>query len=181
VRGCARPYPPIHPNPNMDYQEKYQPQEESRFFYDGSAMRQPVAGTIARGELHEDPAFHTGKDDAGDFLVTLPLEVSDELLTRGAQRYAIYCSPCHDARGTGRGILYDQGVPTASFFEPRLIEYPDGQIFDVITNGLGFMSGYRYPVPPEDRWAIIAHVRRMQREHAVRIAASGPQAGGAAF
>ena len=165
----------------MDYQEKYQPQEASRFFYDGSAMRQPVAGTVARGELREDQAFHTGKDADGEVLASMPLEVTDELLARGEERYGIYCAPCHDARGTGKGILYDQGVPTASFFDPRLVESADGEIFEVITNGLGFMSGYRYPLPPADRWAIIAHVRRMQREQAVRVAVSGQPAGGTAF
>jgi hypothetical protein len=41
---------------------------------------------------------------------------------------------------------------------------PDGQIFDTITNGLGLMAGYRYPIPPADRWAIIAYVRQLQGE-----------------
>ena len=39
----------------------------------------------------------------------------------------------------------------------------DGQIFDVITNGTGLMPGYRWPIPPADRWAIVAHVRELQR------------------
>ena len=43
---------------------------------------------------------------------------------------------------------------------------PDGQIFDTITNGLGLMAGYRYPIPPDDRWAIIAYVRQLQGEGA---------------
>jgi hypothetical protein len=34
----------------------------------------------------------------------------------------------------------------------------------VITNGKGLMKGYRYPVPAADRWAIIAHVRGLQRD-----------------
>ncbi len=43
-------------------------------------------------------------------------------------------------------------------------ELADGEIFDVITNGVGLMPSYGYPIPPADRWAIIAHVRRLQRD-----------------
>ena len=82
-----------------------------------------------------------------------------------AQRYAIYCQPCHDARGDGKGILFQRGnVPTASFHQDKIRAYPDGQIFDIITNGSGLMPAYRWPIPPADRWAIIAHVRELERE-----------------
>ena len=79
-RGRPSSRPPIHLNPNMDYQEKLQPLEESRFFPDGSAMRVPVPGTVARGQLREDAGFFTGKDAAGEFLATMPVEPSDQLL-----------------------------------------------------------------------------------------------------
>ena len=60
--------------------------------------------------------------------------------------------------GSGRTIQ------TADLHEERLRHVPDGQLFDVITNGLGLMSGYKYPIPPHDRWAIIAYVRQLQNE-----------------
>jgi mono/diheme cytochrome c family protein len=86
----------------------------------------------------------------------------------------IYCQPCHDARGDGKGILFQRGnVPTATFHQEKILKYPDGQIFDVITNGTGLMSGYRWPIPPADRWAIVAYVRELQRERQAR-AASAP-------
>jgi hypothetical protein len=165
VRGCHSPRPPIHLNPNMDYQEKYQPMEESDFFYDGSTMREPVPGTVARDELAVDDVLHTGKDAQGEFVAHSPLPATDALLARGAQRFGIYCAPCHDARGNGTGILSEYGrVPTATFHDEQRRTYPDGKIFDVITNGSGLMKGYRWPIPPRDRWAIVAHVRRLQAE-----------------
>lgn len=172
VRGCTSPWPPIHPNPNMDYQEKLQAQEESSVFYDGSGMRHPVAGTVARGELREDEALHTGKDELGELLVASPIPVDDALLRRGEERYAIYCQPCHDERGTGQGVLTEYaGVPTATFHDEQRRGYPDGQLFDVITNGVGLMPGYRYPIPVRDRWAIVAWVRQLQQERLEREAA----------
>jgi hypothetical protein len=97
--------------------------------------------------------------------------VDDALLQRGRERYRIYCQPCHDARGDGKGILFQRGnVPTATFHQEKILNYPDGQIFDVITNGFGLMAGYRWPIPPADRWAIVAHVRELQRERLARAA-----------
>lgn len=158
----------------MDDQPKASPQAASTFFYDGAAMRQPVPGTIAIGELQEDGSFFTGKGADGQFVATIPVTVDEALLERGRQRYAIYCQPCHDARGDGQGILFQRGnVPTASFHQEKVRNYPDGQLFDVITNGSGLMQGYRWPIPPADRWAIVAYVRDLTRRR-LASAASAP-------
>ena len=149
------------------------PQTASTFFYDGSSMRQPVPGTIPIGGLKEDAAFFTGKGADGQFVATIPVTVNEALVERGRQRYAIYCQPCHDARGDGKGILFQRGnVPTASFHQEKILKYPDGQIFDVITNGHGLMAGYRWPIPPADRWAIIAYVRELERKRLASAAAA---------
>ena len=137
ARGCTSSRPPIHLNPSMDDQPKVRPQTASTFFYDGASMRQPVPGTVAIGGLKEDTAFFTGKGADGQFVATIPVTVDEALLERGRQRYAIYCQPCHDARGDGKGILFQRGnVPTATFHQEKILKYPDGQIFDVITNGV---------------------------------------------
>jgi mono/diheme cytochrome c family protein len=168
-RGCPSPLPPIHIVPNMDFQEKAQALEESDFFYDGMVMRLPVEGTVARGDLERDPRVATGAEPSGRHLASSPIPVDETLLARGEERYAIYCQPCHDPRGNGRGILFEYGsVPTASFHDEQRRAYTDGRLFDIITNGSGLMPGYKWPIPPEDRWAIVAHVRRLQQE---RVAA----------
>ena len=167
ARGCTSSRPPIHLNPSMDDQPKVRAQTASTFFYDGASMRQPVPGTVPIGGLKEDAAFFTGKGADGQFVATIPVTVDEAVLERGRQRYVIYCQPCHDARGDGRGILFQRGnVPTATFHQEKILKYPDGQIFDVITNGVGLMPAYRWPIPPADRWAIVAYVRELQREAA---------------
>jgi mono/diheme cytochrome c family protein len=173
ARGCTSSRPPIHINPSMDNQPKVLPQSASTFFFDGSSSRPPVPGTVAIGGLKEDTAFFTGKGADGQFVATIPHAVDDALLERGRQRYTIYCQPCHDQRGDGRGILFQRGnVPTATFHQEKILKYADGQIFDVITNGTGLMAGYRWPIPPADRWAIVAYVRELQRERLARAAAA---------
>jgi hypothetical protein len=42
------------------------------------------------------------------------------------------------------------------------------------------MAGYRWPIPPADRWAIVAHVRELQRERQARTAGAPTAAGAAA-
>ena len=172
MRGCTSTSPPVHPNYSMFNQPKYKAQAASKFFYDGRTMRQPVAGTVARGQLREDMAAATGLDPAGQPVATSPVAATPELLARGAERFAIYCQPCHDERGEGKGILATRAkVPTANLMDQRIRDMPDGQIFDTITNGKGLMHGYSYPIQAHDRWAIIAHVREMQKKNAEQEAA----------
>lgn len=166
--GCTRQRPsekpPIHPNPNMDSQPRYDPQAPSEFFADGKAMRAPVAGTVARGWLRDDPVLYTGKDARGAFVKDSPVPADMEMLKRGQQRYDIFCSPCHSRVGDGRGIMIQRGyIPPPSFHEQRLRDTTDGYFFDVITHGVRNMPAYQYQVPVEDRWAIIAYVRALQR------------------
>lgn len=169
TRGSTSSRPPIHPNPNMDSQPKYRAQASSAFFYDGATMRPPVEGTVARGEMREDLTFFEGKDEAGVHLAANPHtagksgEELEAILARGHERYEIYCTVCHASNGNGRGALFDKAqIEAGDLSQERLVDAPDGELFDVVTNGLGLMQGYRYPIPTEDRWAIIAYVREIQ-------------------
>lgn len=175
ARGCTSSRPPIHLNPSMDDQAKVLPQTASAFFFNGASMRDPVPGTIPVGGLKEDVAFFTGMGPDGQYVATIPMTMNDEVLERGHQRYTIYCQPCHDARGDGRGILFQRAsVPTGNYHTEKILNYTDGELFDIITNGRGLMSGYRWPIPPSDRWAIVAYVRELQRERQARAAAAAP-------
>jgi hypothetical protein len=177
ARGCTSSRPPIHINPSMFDQPKVLPQTASPFFYNGASMREPVPGTIPIGGLKEDIGYFTGKGADGQFIATIPVPVNDTLVERGHDRFRIYCQPCHDARGEGKGILFQRGnVPTANLHDEKIRKYADGQIFDVITNGFGLMSGYRWPIPVADRWAIVAYVRDLERK---RISASAQAAASA--
>src|SRR6478672_3369987 len=176
ARGCTSSRPPIHLNPNMDNQPRYEPQAASAFFYNGAEMRPPVAGTVARGELRDHGPYWTGREAGGGaFVTTVPLPVDDAVRERGKQRFEIYCAACHDKGGDGKGILFERGkVPTPSFHTVKLLQMPDGQIFDTITNGTGLMPAYRYPIPVRDRWAIIVYLRALQAHRLERSGRAVP-------
>ena len=163
-RGLTSKHPPIHVWPDMDSQGKYKAQSTNAFFYDRMTMQAPVPGTVALGELEEDLGLYAGKDVGGDFVVANPIEVTDALLARGAGRYGIYCAPCHRPSGDGEGILFQRGsVPTTSLHDLRIRTMLDGELFTAITDGVGLMPGYAYPLSAEDRWAVVAHVRALQK------------------
>jgi mono/diheme cytochrome c family protein len=168
----------------MATQPAYRPLRASTFFRDGMTARPQVPGTIARGDL--DGAGRGGKASwtpgqvAGligalalerlPFIAvessaeTSPRPLTKELLVRGQQRFDIYCSMCHDRTGGGDGMIVQRGYARPpSYHIDRLRKAPDSYIFDVITQGHGAMPDYAAQIPREDRWAIIAYVRALQR------------------
>jgi len=163
-RGKPSEKPPVHLNPNMDSQAKYEAQGKSKFFKDKSTMRMPVPGTVARGELREDEVYYTGKTKEGELIQWVPINITMQILERGRKRYNIYCSPCHDQTGAGQGIVVKKGfLPPPSLHIDRLREAPDGHIYDVISNGIRNMPVYKHQIPVDDRWNIVAYVRALQR------------------
>jgi mono/diheme cytochrome c family protein len=166
-RGETSADPPIHLLGDMDWQPKYQANQASPLFADGRAMRPLVEGTVAHGELREDDAHYRGK--SGDaYVATVPVPVDEALLLRGQQRFNIYCAPCHDQTGSGHGMIVKRGYPIPlDLASDRVRGLPDGQIFDVISNGVRNMPSYRKQIPVDDRWAIVTWVRVLgQSQHA---------------
>jgi hypothetical protein len=147
---------------DMHEQPKYLPYEPTTFFDDGRSERPVVPGTVARGHLHLDELLYTGKEN-GVFASKFPFPITRADLERGRQRYNIYCTPCHDYTGSGRGIVVQRGFPPPpSYHIDRLRQAPVGQFFDVMTNGDGSMYSYASRIEPEDRWRIAAYIRVLQ-------------------
>jgi len=168
ISGCYRERPsdnpPIHFVPDMDSQLKNKSQTKSDFFEDRSSMRQPVEGTIARGQLKEDDAFYFGKDSRGNFVKNNPVSLDEKTMSRGQERFDIYCSMCHGRVGDGKGIVVEKGLtPPPSFHIDRIRNIPDGELFDIISNGIRNMPSYKHQIPVDDRWAIIHYFRALQR------------------
>lgn len=163
-QGQPSKNPPIHINPNMDDQPKYQAQAASQFFADGRAMRMPVEGTIARGQLNEDIVYYTGKDAAGKLVKKSPVPATLENIKRGQDRFNIYCAVCHGRVGNGVSMVVKRGMfPPADFSQERLRLIEDGHFFDVMSNGLRNMPAYKSQIPVDDRWAIVNYIRVLQR------------------
>jgi hypothetical protein len=148
---------------DMHVQPKQNPLSRSDFYPDQRSARPLVEGTVARGQLHEDTYFYTGRigDNPGD---VMPFPVTREVLERGRERFNIYCAPCHSRTGDGNGFIPSRGFSRMppSYHIPRLQKAPLGYFFDVMSNGFGIMPDYASQITPEDRWNIVAYIRALQ-------------------
>ncbi len=121
--------PRYHVWPDMDWQRKRKTQTAWEGFPDGRAMRLPVNGTVAEGELRDDFEMYFGvaqgtavpskirydlalfgKDagaDRPEWLAAFPaaINVDETFLERGRERYVVYCSVCHGQQGNGMGAV----------------------------------------------------------------------------
>lgn len=191
-RGSLSSKPPIEIFPDMDHQPKFQPQHQNKFFSDHSSARKPVAGTVPLGYTmpgaysSNDASNSKSADQKGfskgtDYYNTgrmngfygdgLPAELNEVFLSRGQERYGIHCAVCHGATGQGNGIVTNYGLNgVANLLQERFRTMPDGQIFNTITHGKNTMGAYGSNIAVEDRWAIVAYIRALQRSQNAQLA-----------
>jgi mono/diheme cytochrome c family protein len=130
-----------------------------------------------------NPSFVSGKDAKGEFLAGFPAKslkfakgqlndygVDAAVLALGQAKYQVYCAVCHGDAADGNGIMKvrsalegDVAILTIANLQTPLIRaYPNGQLYDVITNGKNTMMGYGDKLSPEERWAVVAYLRALQ-------------------
>jgi mono/diheme cytochrome c family protein len=188
ARNSHSPDPHLHIFPDMDYQPKYKSDQPMDVFEDGRANRGEIPGTVSRGNLPADDLYYRGLEgEAGAqkwttaFPKSYPdgraFEVNGELLERGRGRYEIYCTPCHGYDGRGNGMVPERVKLGGGLWQARnlveapdakgnggvVVQMPNGQLFNTISNGYNTMMGYAAQIPHADRWAIVAYVRALQR------------------
>ena len=177
-RGSESKKPPIHLNPNMDYQEKYKPQEQSRFFEDGGTMRMPVEGTIPLGDqylrggedyLKADSEFYTGLDVKGQLIDKMPslerlgFKDTDALLpaVKSVMKFTVHLVTV--VLETVNGLVAKRGFPNVVNISTPDYKGTLGKIYQVINQGGAVMPSYAYQIKVKDRWAIVAYVKVLQK------------------
>jgi hypothetical protein len=188
LRGSHFRRPPIELFPDMVRQNKVRPQTPSDFFADQESSRPIPPGTIAHTDpyvingqplvidgkpvyAYEDSPVNNGRiPGTTNFVLNNPLPLTRQLLDRGEQRYHINCMPCHGPAGDGKGITSKYNMfSMANFHDQRLVNMPDGEIFNTITYGKNLMGSYGANVTVEDRWAIIYYVRTLERSQLASV------------
>ncbi len=179
MRTSKKPQPRIHFIQDMDNQGKFRTQHENPLFDDNRAMRPPVDGAVMRGEIVDSEHLTSGTLN-GTWATSFPsqITVNREFLQRGRERFDIYCQSCHGLAGYGDGIV-DQvardllvnsrlgkgtsWVPPRNLHELTIHQQVVGEIFNTISVGKNNMPALESQITVEDRWAIVAWVRALQR------------------
>ncbi len=154
----------------MDFQPVAKAQRASAFFPDGRVIRPQVEGTFAREQADDNPHLNQGRVN-GKFATTFPMKLSMEMLERGKDRFDTYCAPCHGKDGRGQGLVAKRAstlgegtwVPPSNLVDPRIEKMPVGEIYQAIRYGVRNMPKYGPQIKVEDRWAIVAYIRALQR------------------
>lgn len=202
ARGMTNEAPRLHAVPDMDWQEKSKTQTvspllsasfgEGFLFADGRAMRPDPVGTVARGELDLDDAWHRGYEPGTAVPADAPanpdgtmpepkwleafpeaFEVNEAALARGERQYGVYCAICHGVSGYGDGLVSRRGLElnaqgkaawtqAKSLHDPAVVAQPVGRLFDTITRGRNSMGPYASQITVEDRWAIVLYLKALQ-------------------
>ncbi|TGN11950.1 c-type cytochrome [Leptospira ilyithenensis] len=155
--------------PNMYDSPARESQEADSFSRNGAASRIPPKGAIPVGYFpYPYTAVATPDNltnpDKGLKNPIAKANLGDLML--GEKRYQTYCSPCHGVRGAGNGNVvgpyprFAQSPPPVT--SDKIRSWSDGQIYHIITMGRGLMGSYAFQIEPEDRWKLIAYIRKLQ-------------------
>ena len=156
--------PGIEFAPNMYHSIPYEPlkKTEEQARSDTSRMREPVPGTIARGQM----PYHIPKDSFEFAARTLknPIPLTDEVLEEGKVLYSRFCVHCHGETGQGDGLVGIVFKGVAAFNKGRVKNLAEGHIFHTITWGKGRMGSHASQLNPQERWKIVHYVQTLQKQ-----------------
>ena len=101
----------------------------------------------------------------------LPVDVNEDTMALGKQKFETYCAACHGYAGFGDGLVHKRAdslaqgywLPPTSMHIDRVRNQPVGQIFHTITKGQGKMASYASSLNPKERWAIVLYVKALQK------------------
>jgi len=157
--------------PDMYRSPDYETNSMNPLFADSSSNRQPVKGTIARGNaIYTDfdrlpyPYADTpeGYEAAGKELHN-PLERTEVNMTEGKRLYANYCIHCHGEKGMGDGLVAQHNGPKPpAYSSEQLKNLPEGKMFHTTQFGKNMMGQHASQLTASQRWKIIMYVQTLQ-------------------
>lgn len=123
-----------------------------------SALAAPPAGALStRGEPPLD------RDESAERLRN-PLPESPDSLARGQRLFETYCVVCHGAAGKGDGPVGAKlGLKLPELTDEVVAQRPDGYLYGTIRNGGFLMPSYAEVMSPDERWAVVLHLRGLGR------------------
>jgi len=157
--------------PDMYRSPDYETNSMNPLFADSSTNRQPVAGTIARGNaIYTDfdrlpyPYENTpeGYEAAGKELHN-PLEKTEINMAEGKRLYTNYCIHCHGEKGMGDGLVAQHNGPKPpAYSSEQLKNLPEGKMFHTTQFGKNMMGQHASQLTASQRWKVIMYVQTLQ-------------------
>lgn len=152
--------------PDMTYSRAYDAYTHNPNFADGETSRLPVPGTVAQG--HELPDHLVEGDTNAYKAFTTHLRFTEAQVAEGGRLFDIYCGICHGQKMDGQGPLYTSGkfaAMPANLKDAKYLHMPMGTMYAAIKFGKNAMGSYASQLNIEQRWMVIAYIKKMQAEN----------------
>ena len=105
-----------------------------------------------------------------------PVKPTAASLAAGKKTYGYDCAMCHGKDGDGKGDLADDmKVKLLDYTDPAALkDKTDGELFYIIKNGKGEMTGESDRLKSDEVWNLVNYVRSFSKNSAAKPKASTP-------
>jgi len=95
-----------------------------------------------------------------------PVKPTPESLAQGKKTYGFDCAMCHGDEGAGDGDLAESMHLKLKDYRDAAVlkDKTDGEIYTIILNGKGQMSGEEGRLKPEQIWNVVNYVRSLAKK-----------------
>jgi mono/diheme cytochrome c family protein len=95
-----------------------------------------------------------------------PVKPTAESQAKAKRMYGYDCAMCHGENGNGKGdLVADMKLVLKDYTDPAALkDVSDGEMFYIIKNGKGQMSGEGNRAKPDDIWNLVIYVRSLAKK-----------------
>ena len=95
-----------------------------------------------------------------------PVKPTPESLALGKKAYKSDCAMCHGQEGEGGGELaVSMNLKLRDYRDPESLKaLPDGEIYSIIANGKGQMTGEAGRMKPAQIWDVVNYIRSLSKK-----------------
>jgi mono/diheme cytochrome c family protein len=95
-----------------------------------------------------------------------PVPSTPSSIASGKKSYSYDCAMCHEKEGAGDGDLAgDMHLKLRDYRDPATLkELTDGEIYSIIANGKGKMTGEEGRMKPEQIWDMVNYLRSLAKK-----------------
>jgi mono/diheme cytochrome c family protein len=95
-----------------------------------------------------------------------PVKPTAESQAHAKKVYGYDCAMCHGENGNGKGdVVADMKLSLKDYTDPAALkDMTDGEIFYIIKNGKGQMTGEGERAKAEDIWNMVVYVRSLSKK-----------------
>jgi len=95
-----------------------------------------------------------------------PVKATPESIAQGKKAYGFDCAMCHGKEGAGDGDLAESmHLKLKDYRDPAALKnMTDGEMYAIIMNGKGQMTGEEGRLKPEQVWNVVNYVRSLAKK-----------------